>query len=868
MPSNALNFPTLTKRLTLGSPLTFAQGDANLTDIQNFCIALANLIAGSLNPDGSLIANAVTASSIEQAAVGIGAINPAALYSLLPIGVDTGVANSNAYVIYTNGSTAPTNLVAGGAAYDDAGSYALPVSLTPNLYYYWAPGLPGYDSGIQINPSTTVSSPGVFQATQGSVTLKGSIREPVGAKVYLAANVTAYANGQTFLVYTANASSGPSTLNVNSLGNIPIKLPGSQNTTTGSIGSNSVFMVVYWNGQFLMVAGGGSATTSSSGSGTTVISENSFTGQNVFTAQASFPGAGGTAQIAHGLHAIPNGVSSFLTCTVAYAGFKVGQRIALSSVFDSIKDHGFLTYADSVNVYVSQSSNLLYTISPAGNTFTGGTGIAVTGGSGSGAAATVSVTAGAVTGITITTAGSSYVAGDIVGFTDATGIGLYAAVTTVSTGGITGLGPFYVNVPIISSKFALIVSATSTVTYPVPVFPALEYMVNDIEGAMGYGLNLFTVQYGQNRGTANFNNINLQNNEVTLLTPPSGTNYAVQNVNGAVFNTTLNNNNPIFVFGSNYGLYTAPTTNPVNYVVPSNTVYNSSGIYNATVTTGVTYTWTPGVNDLSIQNGSGGTTYLASGGPVVIVAAGTTLILTGTPSVVVTASLASATGLWQPTFLFNSGSVAQGGWKPAAIYPTTGSITEVYCISSLGSGQNISAITMYCCTSGAQNQYVGASSSNPSLPNLNLTNASIQNIAAFAGASGSSGSGWYQSGSGARILMLQFNPITNRLYLVTNETNFIHIFQITGTGYTSSGATALARGKLVDWWAATAGREAALSYIKSVAIGGNGSAWTGTSAENMTVDFDMATGIERAIVFTRQGQTAWSGSVTRVPWVE
>lgn len=50
-------------RLVKGSPLTDAQGDNNLTAIQNFVNGQANIVAASLNPDGTLKAAAINAIS-------------------------------------------------------------------------------------------------------------------------------------------------------------------------------------------------------------------------------------------------------------------------------------------------------------------------------------------------------------------------------------------------------------------------------------------------------------------------------------------------------------------------------------------------------------------------------------------------------------------------------------------------------------------------------------------------------------------------------------------------------------------------------------------------------------------------------------
>ena len=103
--------------------------------------------------------------------------------------------------------------------------------------------------------------------------------------------------------------------------------------------------------------------------------------------------------------------------------------------------------------------------------------------------------------------------------------------------------------------------------------------------------------------------------------------------------------------------------------------------------------------------------------------------------------------------------------------------------------------------------------------------------------------------------MFQYNPVKKRIYLITNECALLHIFELNDDG-------------IVEWWTDTVGRLGNLTYIKAIAIPGDGATIANIDRENYTIDFDLNTGEERAIIQTRLGYASVTGSITRIPWRE
>lgn len=117
----------------------------------------------------------------------------------------------------------------------------------------------------------------------------------------------------------------------------------------------------------------------------------------------------------------------------------------------------------------------------------------------------------------------------------------------------------------------------------------------------------------------------------------------------------------------------------------------------------------------------------------------------------------------------------------------------------------------------------------------------------------------FETTSATYVHLFQWNPIKKRLYLIcqngNNSAGFLHIFQI---------ATA----KLRDWWL-NGSRSAQTTYLKTLAIPGNGDAWAGDGYRSRTVvEFDLVTGQERAICSSHPAANGHMGTVTRAPWFE
>jgi len=362
------SFPTLIKRLIKGSPLTFAEGDGNEDSIRSYCLALAQFITGSFNADGTLIAGSVGSQALQAASVTLAALNPSLLYAIVPVDTDIGTVQ-NSYVITAHGGLPSANIVPGGAVYDSNGNYVL-TGLTLNYGYFWTKN--ANDASVQSTPPLSTS--GAFTANSISVVLIGTPNAPVQASVIRSAPISSYQDNQMFFVYTTTANSGPSTLNVNSLGAIPIKFNGQQ-LTASQIGALSVFQVVYKGGVFILAAGASTATSGGTGS-TTVITTTGQSGTQVFNipqqaiATSAFPVA---TVIAHGLGGVPSTFAPSLVCITADSGFAVGQSVSLSQFVLSGGGPAFDWSFDGFNLYFTQFG-AVYVVNPT----TGGAAGAIT----------------------------------------------------------------------------------------------------------------------------------------------------------------------------------------------------------------------------------------------------------------------------------------------------------------------------------------------------------------------------------------------------------------------------------------------------------------------------------------------------------
>lgn len=205
---------------------------------------------------------------------------------------------------------------------------------------------------------------------------------------------------------------------------------------------------------------------------------------------------------------------------------------------------------------------------------------------------------------------------------------------------------------------------------------------------------------------------------------------------------------------------------------------------------------------------------------------------------------AQPSGTWQPVQQFNHAGRQID--KPVHIVESGGNITEIYSITCVHPYCQISSVPAYKATTSSVVHYG---------TNLDLTSASILS------ADGTSGNvefrKWHQAGSAAYLTLFQYNPVKKRIYIQTNETNMLHIFKV------NSSVSWLA------WWdLAAAARAADLQYVKTIAIAGSGEYGGTPTKESVHIDFDVVTGEERAITFSRYGASTYSSSVTRVPWKE
>ncbi len=751
MPLTPLNFPTLVKRLVKGSELTFAEGDQNLDSIRGYCIALANLLASSLNPDGTLVPGSVGSQALQAAAVTLASLNPSLLYSIVPVDTDTGSAN--AYAITARGGLGGVNVVPGGAVYDSNGNYSI-TGLTLNYGYFWTKG--GDDASVVVDSSTTLSSSGAFTATLVNVTLKGTPNSSVTATLALSAPVSSYKDYQLFLVYTESANTTASTLNVNGLGAIPI-LSNGQSLTPNQIGTKSVFIVMYLAGKFVLFGSGGA------GGGDLNISY-TFQGNTVFSSgSVPLPGSGVTFTIAHGFGELPATVTVLLKKTATDAtdaDVAIGQYVAASEFLLSGQP-AFTVSFDETSISVTQA---------------------------------------------------------------------------------TGTSPELNGTAITESSWVLIIQASHVTNVSSTVFPALTYTISNPECAFAYGDRLFTISRGTSSAKGFITAINLSDNSVVPLTNVTN----IWSVNAAIFLRADGTLDAVWgqagaANGSSATWRRMPLTNPADTIVPAFATYDGAGLYVLSLTSGATYTWTKGASDTDYSN-DGGANYVSTT-PDTFVAAAATVILRGAPGASITA-VVNQPGAWASVAL-SAITTATGLFyrKPVQITEAGGAITEIYAVTSnystnnSGGKSDISALNMTKYTTSLAAS-VGSA--------LDLTNAGIVNVAQF--------NNWHPSTSTAQVLLFQYNPVSNRIYVITNEIGLVHIFKIT------------AAQDIKTWWA-SGSRYTDLTYEKSIALSGDGAAWTLPTRCNFFVEFDMVTGVEKSIVFARGGDALYAGSVTRVPWV-
>lgn len=212
-------------------------------------------------------------------------------------------------------------------------------------------------------------------------------------------------------------------------------------------------------------------------------------------------------------------------------------------------------------------------------------------------------------------------------------------------------------------------------------------------------------------------------------------------------------------------------------------------------------------------------------------------------------ALLEPTGTWQPQQL-NAAAVGYTYYKPVHI-TDSGGITEVYVVpSSYGGPSYINNITLtkIVMATGVAS-LVGSA--------VDFTDAAI--LSADGTAGNVEFRAFNPNGGNTVPQFIQYNKTKKRIYIMTNESNLLHIFQINDSGFVTPGS-------ILEWWTVV-GRYGKLRYIKTISVAGVGLSST-TYGEAITIDIDLATGEERAIVVVRSGNQSVEGSVVRIPWRE
>ena len=213
-------------------------------------------------------------------------------------------------------------------------------------------------------------------------------------------------------------------------------------------------------------------------------------------------------------------------------------------------------------------------------------------------------------------------------------------------------------------------------------------------------------------------------------------------------------------------------------IVPT-VFYNSSGYYAISIAPGTAYSIIQGANDQAYALASQGTTGPSALSnfttliPTTLISSLNTqtwLWLQGTPSSSVTALVMGPSPTWQPVqYLTNTG---YSGCKPVWITESGGNINAIYLVVSSANGggtgsTSVSSIPMTLIAGTSGSGTVSTIGSN-----LDLTNSGIVNIGPFR---------VWHFGTSATVLLFQYNQITKRIYVMTEEMRMIHIFQITGS---------------------------------------------------------------------------------------
>lgn len=131
---------------------------------------------------------------------------------------------------------------------------------------------------------------------------------------------------------------------------------------------------------------------------------------------------------------------------------------------------------------------------------------------------------------------------------------------------------------------------------------------------------------------------------------------------------------------------------------------------------------------------------------------------------------------------------------------------------------------------------------------FNLRNTNIYNSAAFLNL----------EPANFDILMSVYNPVKKRLYILSNGSGLLHIFDLNRTA-----------SDLLAWWnQAEPTRAGNLSYIKSISVPYNEGYWTDSDNESYSIEYNTTTGNEEFICFNRRNAQSLNGTAAKIPWFE
>lgn len=650
----------------------------------------------------------------------------------------------------------------------------------------------------------------VTQAKLGSISVF-TPKLDTGSTNSLAITITpalsGYLNEQIFFVKALNSNTGAATLNVNAMGEIPIRKRGVVDVEAGDIQSGSLIVVGYFDGVFHLLSGtGASSSSSSSLSG-------GFSGFQTYNpADISIPPSAPVA--ATGILTGTANVAELDTVTVDSGGNQRVYRFmdVMVAAYD-VQRHATLLATSLANlkaaIDASGTPGVEYFAGTAAHPTVSGSTLTAT------TLKVVADTAGAAGNDIVTTevstnlswggarlsggitdsfvnfthgfstsptdylpqlinidADLSFSPGDLVSlddFTDSLGLPAF----TTSVGGVNikverhpasievgGLGA------IDETKWLLRVTASIKTSVATVMFPALDILLRYPQGSFGNGNDLFIINAGIS-GTTHITKVALSSGNVTRLSnPSSGPNPRACNC-AAILRA---DGTPHAIMSSTTGFYNTPLIQPA--------------------------------------------------------------------------------GTWQPTQI-NAGIIGYYQYKPVWIIDSSG-ISKVYGVTSAYGVDNLTAVRMY--------EFTMSSSAVVSIGTVDFSSALILNPDGITAAN-TAFRDLHPSPAGISVMMFQYNKFKKRMYIITNESAFLHIFEMVGTsGYTDPSS-------IVEWWQ-DASRYGKLKYVKSLSVSGNGAPIADFNRESISIDIDVVTGSERAIIFTRVGNTTFAGSVTRIPWRE